>query len=436
MKFFYLTTLALLFSASSFAQLPSHVPSNGLQGWWTFSGNTNDSSGNGNNGIAYGVSLTSDRKGKTNSAYEFDITSAGWGTAKDRIEITQNSKVMDSLYKSQAFSISCWVKLKPKTGGFAGRPHTIFGVWDGGNKTSFIRFQVAKQGSNNNTFSTFNPYNPKFGNTKISDSVWSQIVITYDKDSSKLNYYLNSILDTSITMTYSIPSSTNYGNLTFGEVYMANGHWYHFNGSLDDIGIWNRALTPSEVSNLFNESIALSLKFVSFDARAASMHTANLKWTTASEINNSHFEIERSYDGGTFEMIGQVAGKGNSHHQMEYNYIDNGIHPSNKIAFYRLKQVDFNGTSEYSTIQFVRFDELGSGIYFSAYPNPASIELNIKIESNLLGSQFRIINTLGQEVRQGELSKLISTIDVSKLPKGSYNMLIGTENYSHPFLVE
>ena len=64
------------------------------------------------------------------------------------------------------------------------------------------------------------------------------------------------------------------------------------------------------------------------------------------------------------------------------------------------------------------------------------ILLNIKIESNLLGSQFRIINALGQEVKQGELSNLNSTIDVSKLPKGSYIMLIGTENYSHSFLVE
>ena len=66
---------------------------------------------------------------------------------------------MDSLYKKPSLSISCWVKLKPKTGRFAGRPHTIFGVWDGGNKTSFIRFQVAKQGSNNNTYCTFNQNN-------------------------------------------------------------------------------------------------------------------------------------------------------------------------------------------------------------------------------------------------------------------------------------
>jgi hypothetical protein len=81
-------------------------------------------------------------------------------------------------------------------------------------------------------------------------------------------------------------------------------------------------------------------------------------------------------------------------------------------------------------------DNLRNNQIFHIYPNPASDELNIKIESNLLGSQFRIINTLGQEVRQGELSNLNSTIDISKLPKGSYTMLIGTENYSHPFLVE
>ena len=182
--------------------------------------------------------------------------------------------------------------------------------------------------------------------------------------------------------------------------------------------------------------IALPLELVSFEARAAAMHTANIQWNTAREINNSHFEIERSYDGRAFEMIGQVASKGNSHQQMEYNYIDNGIHPSNNIAYYRLKQIDFNGTSEYSTTQFVRFNELGSEIYFSAYPNPTSIELNIKIESNLLGSPFRIINALGQEIKQGELSNLNSTIDVSKLPKGSYIMLIGDANYSHSFLVE
>ena len=84
----------------------------------------------------------------------------------------------------------------------------------------------------------------------------------------------------------------------------------------------------------------------------------------------------------------------------------------------------------------VSLDALRGEQIFHIYPNPASDELNIQIESNLIGSQFKIINALGQEVKQGELSNLNATIDVSTLPKGSYTMLIGTENYSHPFLVE
>jgi hypothetical protein len=71
---------------------------------------------------------------------------------------------------------------------------------------------------------------------------------------------------------------------------------------------------------------------------------------------------------------------------------------------------------------------------FYTYPNPSSNELNIKIESNLLGSKFRIINSLGQEIKQGELRSLSSAIDVSKLPKGNYIIQIGTENYSHQIL--
>ena len=61
-----LTTQTLL------AQVPSYVPSNGLVGYWPFNGNANDQSGNGNNGVVNGVSLTTDRFGNTNSAYSFD----------------------------------------------------------------------------------------------------------------------------------------------------------------------------------------------------------------------------------------------------------------------------------------------------------------------------------------------------------------------------
>ena len=67
---------ALLLAASSaFAQVPSYVPTNGLVGWWPFNGNANDESGNGNNGIVNGATLTNDRFGNIGKSYSFNQNS-------------------------------------------------------------------------------------------------------------------------------------------------------------------------------------------------------------------------------------------------------------------------------------------------------------------------------------------------------------------------
>ena len=68
----FLALVVVLTTQSLFAQVPSYVPTNGLVGYWPFNGNANDESGNGNNGIVTGATLTSDRFGNANSAYSFD----------------------------------------------------------------------------------------------------------------------------------------------------------------------------------------------------------------------------------------------------------------------------------------------------------------------------------------------------------------------------
>lgn len=72
------TLLCSLFLApcSTNAQVPSYVPTNGLDGWWSFNGNANDLSGNGNNGIVNEATLTADRNGIANSAFQFNGTSS------------------------------------------------------------------------------------------------------------------------------------------------------------------------------------------------------------------------------------------------------------------------------------------------------------------------------------------------------------------------
>lgn len=92
-----------------------------------------------------------------------------------------------------------------------------------------------------------------------------------------------------------------------------------------------------------------------------------LYWATATETNNSHFEIERSQDGKIFETIGKVFGKGTSLEKNEYEFIDENL--SSKVVYYRLKQFDFDGSFTYSKIIVIK-NELKDDLYKVFYaPN-------------------------------------------------------------------
>ncbi len=143
----------------------------------------------------------------------------------------------------------------------------------------------------------------------------------------------------------------------------------------------------------------LPVDLMHFDVHAMNSHEASLHWATASEINNNHFNVERSYDGRAFEVIGEVAGNGNSQHLIEYSYSDETISPLENTVFYRLQQVDFDGAYEYSDIRVVRFEEVGRGIDFSSYPNPITDELNVMVSiPNGEAYQISVTNLQGANV--------------------------------------
>jgi hypothetical protein len=91
-----------------------------------------------------------------------------------------------------------------------------------------------------------------------------------------------------------------------------------------------------------------------------------LSWTTASEVNNDFFTVERSKDLSEFEELLTVKGAGNSNRLLNYTATD--TNPYQGISYYRLKQTDFNGNYKYSDIVDVDFkDELT----FNVFPNPS-----------------------------------------------------------------
>jgi hypothetical protein len=171
---------------------------------------------------------------------------------------------------------------------------------------------------------------------------------------------------------------------------------------------WTNAYTSlqSAISNASSgdevwvaEGNPLPVDLMHFDVHAMNSHEASLHWATASEINNSQFNVERSYDGRTFEVVGEVAGNSNSQHLIEYSYSDETIAPLENTVFYRLKQLDFDGAFEYSDIRVVRFDEVGRGIDFSSYPNPITNEFNVMVSiPNGEAYQISITNLQGANV--------------------------------------
>jgi hypothetical protein len=117
----------------------------------------------------------------------------------------------------------------------------------------------------------------------------------------------------------------------------------------------------------------LPVSLVTFNAALQNNSTVLLSWTTASELNNDYFTIERSADCKVFEEISTIKGAGNSNKTIDYNYLDDNISdfPNNYI-YYRLKQTDYNGKYTYSKPEMVKLlgDEQNNFQIVSVYPNP------------------------------------------------------------------
>ncbi|MCP4461091.1 MAG: T9SS type A sorting domain-containing protein [Cytophagales bacterium] len=161
-----------------------------------------------------------------------------------------------------------------------------------------------------------------------------------------------------------------------------------------------------------------------------------LEWATASEINNDHFEIEKSFDGINFSKSIEVSGSGNSSDQVKYNYVD--MVAQNGDVYYRLSQVDFDGTSEtYNTI-FVGGEIPENNI--SIYPNPSDgANLTLRSLSSEANTGLVIIyNLKGNVISKHHLAFNESQISMNpKLPKGIYfaKIQIGLQIVTKKFVV-
>jgi len=227
----------LCVSFLSFSQIPNYVPSNGLVGWWPFTGNANDLSGFGNNGTVNGATLTTDRFGNANQAYNF-------GASHQGIKVNQN--VFGIPTGNLSFTVSIWHLRNPSINSSMELISNRFNLNDQYN----FRLILANGGGINYNFATYNnPPNLSSVLSGLSISPnWEQIAIVGDLVNNQMRMYRNGVL---IGTTNSMQNPNLTTPLSIGYV---NSIDPFFQGKLDDIGIWNRALNQQEVTALYNAS--------------------------------------------------------------------------------------------------------------------------------------------------------------------------------------
>jgi serine protease inhibitor len=253
----------VILSASTTATVAQNgnLPANlqtGLVGYWPFNGNANDVSGNANNGTVNGATLTTDRFGNVNSAYSFDGVS-------NKIQ-TSNSP---SISFTNDFTLSAWKYEENSNQDY----HTIISKRLNGNWSYNLVISKILGGSNleQNKVFTGRRNNGgaqteyRFSNVNAQEGNWEHILVTVSNN--VINFYVNGQNAGYVNgyngnngyvpfgNTFTIPMIDQSVGLTFGD--NNDGGSEHFKGKIDDITIYNRALSPTEILILYNQATYL-----------------------------------------------------------------------------------------------------------------------------------------------------------------------------------
>jgi hypothetical protein len=429
------------------AQVPSYVPTNGLIGYWPFNGNATDASGNGNNGTVNGASLTSDRFGNSNAAQSF--------SPNNYIEVLDGAQ-FDFAIQNQ-MSISFWMKatsannpstsvhipISKQTGIGVSQLGWNTYIEDSGNQLGMV--------VKNGTTGTQGYYGAS--NLGYLDGNWHLFSSTFNNVLCSI-YIDNVLVNTSTTSGVII--GDNDGNVRFGQVEWAS--IYSFYGQLDDIGIWNRALTICEIQDLYASQLNSTYVNAGTDqticngdpVTLSAINSLNYSWdngvtdgvafnpTTTQDYtvsadsagclstdvvtvtvneNTTATQIQTALDSYTWSINSQTYTQSGTYTAI----IPNAAGCDSTITLDL--SLDFTGTIEFSE------DNL-----FTVFPNPAQSAINIKADNKLIGDVYSIYDNTGRVVLTGKLNSKDTTIELNNLSGGIYMFSVG-ENMKQTFKV-
>jgi hypothetical protein len=288
------------------AQVPSYVPTNGLVGYWPFNGNANDVSGNGNNGVVNGAALAIDRFGIIDKSYSFDGIS-------NYISIN-NSSSLNIIGTQITLSFWLYSNNNPNDANYKGISK---GGYDIGSGYEFIY---------RNSFSGDDGVIQITGGTGIQDcnvgynmnaafGQWIHLAVTLNNGVA--SFYVNGVYQVGDNLNQISQFVSNNSNLLFGKRNPLNSNAGFLKGKMDDVGIWNRALTQQEITNLFNgnqcitnitvtDTLIINVGQLSYNNPVTYANNITIAPNPASTQININFNNITDLNGGTLKVINSL----------------------------------------------------------------------------------------------------------------------------------
>ena len=403
-----LTLFTFLYSLTLFGQIPSQVPTNGLVAYYSFKGNTLNSVGPLNGGIPHNISLTTDRFGYTNSAYQFNGI---------------NSYINVGTIHSPSFTYSIWIYVDTTTklSSFISRISsfinnsnaeinldTIQGLSGMGVLGGKVGYNYYTQvGQNSSTGPYFGSFNPAF-NTQVilNNKTWYHVALSYNSVSKKTSIYINGTL---ITQNNTIgnanisfaPSSYNYDQTT--SLYIGarpivnNTVGNFFKGKLDDVAIYNIALPDSSITKLYtinSSGVGIIYDTITVQDTVIVMDTV---WSYQTDTN-----LVNVYDTTNITIFDTT-------HITHITHIDT-IQNSDTlfVPFF----ITNNSQNKWNVLRM--------------YPNPTNsiIKIDCGNHSLLNGYTFKIVNSMGQIVYENTITQQYYEIPLIEFgDTGIYNVI-------------
>jgi hypothetical protein len=214
-----------------------------------------------------------------------------------------------------------------------------------------------------------------------------------------------------------VPSATHTGSDTERDSDPQNGLISSMNVPF---GKWDHSFDAG-----FIPVSTLPAKIISFTATLASTDRANLHWSTASELNVSHFVVEKSTDAVNYYEAGMVLAYGSALDKADYTFNDNLAAINSPVVYYRLRTVDNNGKNQYSATRLLQLGKTGTSVItIMTYPNPVASELRVTIPASWQNKEvvYEVYALNGKLVskKQTSSSSQTETINTSNLQSGLY----------------